>query len=791
MADTYAAQRILEVLPRSAFKVSSKPVVSWNFFDPTSSSIFRPYLWDETNHLFVNEQGVTLALKRSQDTLGEGSYGVPLRVAALAGEALDYGIDVANLGTSFSLTAAFKPNWDLQPAGASVFAPFRNPNGNHSRIVYDEQAGRILVSGWKDPSIIAAYELDETAGNVGSDLLANGDFETYPTTPGAPTSWTVQGDGVTLSKETSQFQSGATALRVTKTGGTSGLKGAYQAITPTAAHSYYVEAYGLVNSPSGGTAFFDVFNVTDNVTVCTVNVTSAGFTKMGKTFQAIAGKTYRIRVGMGNATAASVNDYAIIDKVSVKEIVAKDSSGLGQDLTLAVTPASNVPSADIAQPGALNFSYGFTGNGATVGTDSFQRSGNGSFSVRIWAKPTALAIMGIFLFTDPSNGGIWSGRLFMSNTSGKLEFDTKDGTTEQYNVSSSVNLVAGTRYRLGVTYDETTRTATIYVNGIAVGSGTSAVSAGWLAAGTSRFRISPLAGTTWNGTLDQPVVNNRCLTAAEMLADYNGGTALPLETNLYANLGWTPRQVTAATLTVDAAADKSYLTVNGTLAATLNKALTQDTAGTMRLHRESADALTGITDLEAYFFHAAALTLGQTQTLHAMYTVGFTGESRWVRHAIALAMMFGEIEALGWKLYLANRPDYSSGGQLTQLAKDFSVPRKAGETDTSLRTRLKNRLLEIFSNGSIFQLIQIAAERTGLLETDIVFRNLTDSSGASKPMNFTVQLPPGQDSKLADLLLAMQAAALAGVTAGVGISGSFAWDTQAEGWDLGGWNYVR
>lgn len=274
------------------------------------------------------------------------------------------------------------------------------------------------------------------------------------------------------------------------------------------------------------------------------------------------------------------------------------------------------------------------------------------------------------------------------------------------------------------------------------------------------------------------------------LAGWVGRTSGTPQSLTYA-LGWMPQQAMACTVTTSQADGKTHLYVNGTLRGTLDEAVKSNLAETLKMRRNATQSgVTGNTDLEAYFAHARALTANEVANLHAMFRTGFTGESRWVRHAVALAMSIGEMESLAWNLYTNNRLS-ATGGGLTQFAKDFNVFRKPDETDAALQKRLQDRLLQIFANGSIDQLIQIAAQRTGLPESAIVFQNLKDENGDFKPMQFTVQLPPGNDTLLADLLSAMQSAAIAGVLARTGSVGSFAWDVAGKGWDLAGFNYVR
>lgn len=256
--------------------------------------------------------------------------------------------------------------------------------------------------------------------------------------------------------------------------------------------------------------------------------------------------------------------------------------------------------------------------------------------------------------------------------------------------------------------------------------------------------------------------------------------------------GWLPRRLMAVTLVTDAVADKSYLWVNGQLRVTLNERIKANSAGNLTMRRTATQSgTTAKTNLEAYFMHSKALVAADIQALHKMFTTGYTDQSRIVCCFMALGMAMGEIEHLGWRAENRNKPDLASDGTLTRLALDYSVRRNTGETDESLRKRLRNRLFQIFSEGTLDQVITSVAAVTGLDKTDLLVKNLVDENGDYCPASFAILLPPASQDLIPDAEGAIEATKLAGVKGHVGTTGSFAWDIAERGWGFGAWYYIR
>src|SRR5688572_21605040 len=184
MAETTAAVRILQGLPRSAFKVSSYPVVSWDFFGPAESSIFRSYLWDESARVYLTEQGAQVALLRAADDLEDGVYGQTLRVDPAVGTVFNHTKQIdADLGGKWSLTWILIPRWDVQPGAASAIFPFWHSGANNPRFGYDEEAGEIVAAGWYGATTAGPVSLSYAAGwlpqqTIVATLVTDDDAET-------------------------------------------------------------------------------------------------------------------------------------------------------------------------------------------------------------------------------------------------------------------------------------------------------------------------------------------------------------------------------------------------------------------------------------------------------------------------------------------------------------------------------------------------------------------------------------------------------------------------------------
>ncbi len=152
------------------------------------------------------------------------------------------------------------------------------------------------------------------------------------------------------------------------------------------------------------------------------------------------------------------------------------------------------------------------------------------FSVELWAKPNQLRIQGL-VYKD----FVSSWRLFMSDTSGHVEFDALQDTWDCFTTGSDT-LPVGSYTHVVATYDKTKQEMRIYLNG-----SLRATCGGVTNMGGS-FNAPLLLGylnlTNWSGSLDEPAYYNYALSAAAVKAHYGDASTYSYD-SLYRLTGTT------------------------------------------------------------------------------------------------------------------------------------------------------------------------------------------------------------------------------------------------------------
>ena len=193
------------------------------------------------------------------------------------------------------------------------------------------------------------------------------------------------------------------------------------------------------------------------------------------------------------------------------------------------------------------FAPGFKGqalkgdiNGYVLATPSNAIKNLQSFTITEWVNtpPPSTGIIGIFSLANTTK--FWGNlEIFFENgsdnTNGKLRVHVgKNGTDNTYSVDGVRNLFNAWT-NIGVTYDATSSTFTLFVNGSKVHSGTAGALTGPLAFtdvgnlvfGTVQFMTTPSQTSThgaepWasflTGQIDEVRVYNKALTESEMQA---------------------------------------------------------------------------------------------------------------------------------------------------------------------------------------------------------------------------------------------------------------------------------
>lgn len=382
-------------------------------------------------------------------------------------------------------------------------------------------------------SLVLALRLDETTGNIGDNLVDNGDFEVYTVSPGVPPSWVDNASGTaTFEKETTLVNSGSSAVKMTMGGGnTNGMR--TNNLPVVAGRSYYVEAWARTSGAGTSRARILLRNVTDAVSMQTVNGTllSTTYEKLSLTFIAAAGKAYRIHL---NQNSSGTNgDIVYFDDVTVREIVAEDHSGNARHGILG-SAVANTDGPSIGASGKVGTSYAWASSGdkheVVIGRIP-EVSGTTDWSMEMWlyvndADPTSGNGRGVFL------SGSTGGSMGAFRNLNAITFHLRE-VAGGIAFSRSHTVVQNTWVHYVFTHKAMTEVK-LYVNGVL--NGTSAV--GTYPTGppvnTNTWRLGGNvtgAGNTndggFTGRIDEARLYSKVLTADEALARYNatvGGT---------------------------------------------------------------------------------------------------------------------------------------------------------------------------------------------------------------------------------------------------------------------------
>jgi len=365
-----------------------------------------------------------------------------------------------------------------------------------------------------DEDLMVWLKLDDAP--TGSELITNGGFETYTTSPGVPDSWSDNSGGTaTFEEETTITRSGNNAVKATHVGGAGGL---FQALPVTAGKSYYIEAYARTGGAAGDKARLGVFNTTDAQYEVLKEGTAAStsFEKLSGTFLAAAGKTYRVVLN----TSGGTDDVLYWDDVTVKEIQAVDHSGQGNHGYLTGGPQSGGPT--ILETGQIASAMSFDGvdDGVAVPDSATLDSIVSRITVSCWVYARSLpsgagvtasiATRGVFnLSVNPSTEG--NGAAFFVNLAGVSE----------PRADNSVALPLNQWVHLVGTYDGAW--VRLYQDGVLIES---QARTGTLSATNSSLRFGvDVAGTTshFDGILDDAKVLRRAWGADEVAREFYYG----------------------------------------------------------------------------------------------------------------------------------------------------------------------------------------------------------------------------------------------------------------------------
>ncbi|MFT3787318.1 MAG: LamG domain-containing protein [Tepidisphaeraceae bacterium] len=339
-------------------------------------------------------------------------------------------------------------------------------------------------------------------------------------------------------------------------------------------------------------------SVLSNVVTVTVAQGVGAITPAAPTVIAGTTQAFGLLDQFGNAFASAVTWTSSAGLISNSGLFFAPTSGNTATVTATAGSSSISAMVAVAQPrawykadattgstltdsstnglnGSLTTTYtwgtGQIGNALTLGTGyatvpASVINGLTEFTISAWIKPAATTGWGRlfdfgtgttkYMFLAPADGG---GRVRFAITTG-------GGSTEQV-VTSSVTLTNGTWSHVAITLSGTV--ATLYVNGVAVGTNT-AVSLNPASLGTTTQNYlgkSQYPDPTFKGAIDDFRVYGTAASASTVAALYAAGGAYATSTpSSVAAIALAPRQV-AVTWTDNSMAEVAYVIERATNAA--------------------------------------------------------------------------------------------------------------------------------------------------------------------------------------------------------------------------------
>lgn len=268
-------------------------------------------------------------------------------------------------------------------------------SGSLNGIKNSDTARRLVTSDSNDTDmqskINATGSAFQSGGAAGANLLVNGGFETYTTTPGVPDSWLLQqGTAAQFTKEVTIKRTGSNAVRLTQPGSPAVQSIKQVLVGLVVGQPHYVEVW---TRTGGATAspLMRIWNNTDNTQVTTDTFTGfypttgatggVTFQKLSAVFTPAAGKTYELRL---HSQATAVGDIVYFDDANVQ---------------LADINVGTANAVSVIQTGTLTFTQAFTALGTTLTRCYFNCSRNSAFTedLTVTLKSTAGATLATFI----------------------------------------------------------------------------------------------------------------------------------------------------------------------------------------------------------------------------------------------------------------------------------------------------------------------------------------------------------------------------------------------------------
>jgi hypothetical protein len=171
--------------------------------------------------------------------------------------------------------------------------------------------------------------------------------------------------------------------------------------------------------------------------------------------------------------------------------------------------------------GKIGYALSFNGTNNYVSLPTAGVAPSSGLTIAAWINPSTVSVNSSLYGFGPKSGCNPSGQYLSVNSSGKVTYLFGCGGT----LTSSTTLTAGTWYHVALTVDSS-KNATIYINGSAVAGPTNESSGQSVTTGNDLIGVEWAAGSLaqyFNGIIDEVGVWNVVLTGTQISTLYNSG----------------------------------------------------------------------------------------------------------------------------------------------------------------------------------------------------------------------------------------------------------------------------
>jgi hypothetical protein len=219
--------------------------------------------------------------------------------------------------------------------------------------------------------------------------------------------------------------------------------------------------------------------------------------------------------------------YGLLAEASGTTLV--DSSGNAHDGTWPAAPTFGVPGLLTGDPDtATDFQGPTTGGHAQIPTGTWMDTT--TLTIVAWIKRESASSTGYILSRDGSSGVTRDWRLFLNNSTGRLDFAVWNAAGTVVTLSPTTVLAQDTRYCVAAKYDGTNMK--LFLDGVQIGtvahSGNVRTTAQKICIGS----FNESSSNRFNGVMGKIALFGTALSDADILALYESGSTAPVAPSL-------------------------------------------------------------------------------------------------------------------------------------------------------------------------------------------------------------------------------------------------------------------